>query len=162
MDWTLDCEHGRWSSHPKTMQEQRCQLWLQWSCGSDDVERKRGIAPELEIGQRDGWMRTCGVRNKYFQKDWWNKKNWRKKTNFTILVEARKITKIPKSSNCKERVTCYLLLLKCSRLLCWHFFLNCFGAKFHLIFTVKWEQQEPKLDYDSTTKRHRWQMAVVV
>ena len=40
---------------------------MQWSCGSDDVERKRGIAPELEIGQRDGWMRTCGVRNKYWK-----------------------------------------------------------------------------------------------
>ena len=48
-----------------TVQTAHCAI--QWSCGSDDVERKRGIAPELEIGQRDGWMRTCGVRNKYWK-----------------------------------------------------------------------------------------------
>ena len=81
MDWTLDCEHGTiigqatrhpFLCYPKNNARATMPVVapIQWSCGSDDVERKRGIAPELEIGQRDGWMRTCGVRNKYFHKDW--------------------------------------------------------------------------------------------
>ena len=72
MDWTLDIGTWKMVKPPKNNARATMPVVapMQRSCGSDDVERKRGIAPELEIGQRDGWMRTCGVRNKYFQKDW--------------------------------------------------------------------------------------------
>ena len=128
------------------MLNESVELRLSWKLGRETVGC--GLAGcATNTFKKIGEIKRIG-ESRPISQFWWKQGKSQRYQNQLIVKEGK--------------LKCNLLLLKCSRLLCWHFFLNCFGAKFHLIFTVKWEQQEPKLDYDSTTKRHRWQMAVVV